>query len=195
MLMKMSAREKIIATGMEMVTRTGYASTGVDSVLKAAGVPKGSFYHHFGTKENFGLEVINLFAEDYARKLHFYLDDQMIPPLKRIQNYFEHSIEHLGAENFSTGCLIGNLGQELAGQNERFRERLAEVFDDWLCLFAECLSEAQQTGELSKELDSDALASFLLSGWEGAILRAKVMRSVEPLWHFVNIMLTTVLIP
>lgn len=141
------------------------------------------------------MEVINLFAEDYARKLHFYLHDQMIPPLKRIRNYFEHSIEHLSAENFSTGCLIGNLGQELAGQNERFQERLAEVFGDWLCLFAECLSEAQQIGELSKELDSDALASFLLSGWEGAILRAKVMRSVKPLWHFVNIMFATVLIP
>ncbi len=192
--MKQSAREKIITTGVQMVALAGYTATGVDSVLKTAGVPKGSFYHHFGTKENFGMEVINLFAEEYASKLHSFLDDQTFPPLKRIRNYFEHSIEHLGEEKFSKGCLIGNLGQELAGQNERFQERLAEVFCDWLNLFAACLREAQQAGELNQKLDAEAVASFLLSGWEGAILRAKVMRSVEPLRHFVDIMYATVLV-
>ena len=176
-----------------MVAISGFNATGIESILKAAGVPKGSFYHHFGSKENFGIEVINLFAERYAQKLHSFLDDQTVEPLERIRNYLEHSIEHLTQENFSKGCLIGNLGQELADQNERFRDRLAEVFGDWLALFANCLRQAQQAGSLNPQLDAQKLASFLLSGWEGAILRAKVMRSPEPLKQFVGILFTTVL--
>ena len=191
--MKENARDKIIATGVEMVAISGFNATGIESVLKAAGVPKGSFYHHFGSKENFGIEVINLFAESYAQKLHTFFDDKSIEPLERIRNYLEHSIEHLTQENFSKGCLIGNLGQELADQNERFRDRLAEIFCDWLNIIADCLRHAQQAGTLNPLLDAQNLASFLLSGWEGAILRAKVMRSPEPLKQFVGILFATVL--
>ncbi|MTJ93853.1 MAG: TetR family transcriptional regulator [Desulfovibrio sp.] len=191
--MKENARDKIIATGVDMVAISGFNATGIESILKAAGVPKGSFYHHFGSKENFGIEVINLFAERYAQKLRSFFDDHNVEPLERIRNYLEHSIEHLTQENFSKGCLIGNLGQELADQNERFRDRLAEVFNDWLALFADCLQQAQQAGSLNPRLDTQKLASFLLSGWEGAILRAKVMRSPEPLKQFVGILFTTVL--
>ena len=57
--MRENARDKIIAAGVEMVAASGFNATGIDAILKAAGVPKGSFYHHFGTKENFGIEVIN----------------------------------------------------------------------------------------------------------------------------------------
>ena len=191
--MKESARDKIIATGVEMVAISGFNATGIESVLKAAGVPKGSFYHHFGSKENFGIEVINLFAERYAQKLHTFFDDQSIEPLERIRNYLENSIEHLTQENFSKGCLIGNLGQELADQNERFRDRLAEIFCDWLNIFADCLHQAQQAGARNPRLNGQQLASFLRSGWEGAILRAKVMRSPEPLKQFVGILFATVL--
>jgi len=192
--MKLTAREKIIATGVEMVGLNGFNATGVDSVLKAAGVPKGSFYHHFGTKENFGMEVINLFAESYEQKLKSYLGDESVQPLDRIRNYMEHSVEYLAEKNFTQGCLIGNLGQELADQNERFRDRLAEVFADWMAMFTDCLGEAQESGALNPELDPEAVASFLLSGWEGAILRAKVMRSSKPLRHYVDTLFATVLV-
>lgn len=191
--MKESARDKIIASGVEIVAVSGFNATGIDAILKAAGVPKGSFYHHFGTKENFGIEVINLFAENYTKKLHSYLDDEAITPLQRIRKYLEESIERAVQDSFSKGCLIGNLGQELAAQSERFRSRLEEVFHDWLGLFAKCLQQAQQAGELDPGLDPQSLAGFLLSGWEGAILRAKVMRSPEPLKQFVNVLFTRVL--
>jgi len=177
-----------------MVGLNGFNATGVDSVLKAAGVPKGSFYHHFGTKENFGMEVINLFAESYEQKLKSYLGDESVQPLDRIRNYMEHSVEYLAEKNFTQGCLIGNLGQELADQNERFRDRLAEVFADWMAMFTDCLGEAQESGALNPELDPEAVASFLLSGWEGAILRAKVMRSSKPLRHYVDTLFATVLV-
>ena len=191
--MKESARDKIIAAGVEIVAVSGFNATGIDAILKAAGVPKGSFYHHFGTKENFGIEIINLFAEKYTQKLHGYLDDAAVAPLQRIRRYLEESIACVTQDNFSKGCLIGNLGQELAAQSERFRNRLEEVFHDWHKLFAHCLQEAQRNGELNPALDPQLLAGFLLSGWEGAILRSKVMRSPEPLKQFVHVLFTTVL--
>ncbi len=192
--MKENAREKILAAGEELVGFNGFNATGIDSVLKAAGVPKGSFYYHFGTKENFGFEIINLFAEKYSRKLDSFLKDQEVPPLERIRNYLEHSIEHLAEHDFTRGCLIGNLGQELADQNERFRARLAAIFADWQVKFTDCLREAQQAGTLNPAHAPEAVASFFLSGWEGAVMRAKVTRSPEPLRQFADMLYATVFV-
>ena len=178
------AKERILAAGMELVPVYGYNATGLDAVLKKAGVPKGSFYHHFGAKENFGLALIERFAAEYAVKLDGFLLDAAHPPLRRIDNYLDHTIRHLEERNFSRGCMAGNLGQELADQNERVRKRLAAVFEEWLGKFAACIAEAQQRGELDGSLDAGSIARFLLSGWEGAILQAKVLRSVEPLRNF-----------
>jgi TetR/AcrR family transcriptional repressor of nem operon len=192
---KMEGKEKVIACGVELISLNGYTATGIDAVLKQAGVPKGSFYHYFGTKENFGLEVINRFAEEYDRKLERYLGDTDAPPLQRIRNYLEHSVGHMAETGCSRGCLIGNLGQELAGQNERFRARLEEVFRSWQVLFAACLREARECGELSRDTDPDGLAEFILSAWEGAILHAKVMKSPSLLQRFIAILFETVLNP
>lgn len=191
--MKLNAREKIIAAGVEMISLTGFNATGIDPILKAAGVPKGSFYHHFGTKENFGMEVVTLFAENYAQKLQSYLCNTTVSPLDRIRNYLEHGLEHLAETNFTKGCLIGNLGQELADQSDRIRERLAEIFNSWVKLFAACIEEAQSGGALDPEQSPEALAGFILSGWEGAILRAKVMRSAEPMRNFIDVLFKRVL--
>ena len=88
------------------------------------------------------------------------MKDQEVPPLERIRNYLEHSIEHLAEHDFTRGCLIGNLGQELADQNERFRARLAAIFADWQVKFTDCLREAQQAGTLNPAHAPEAVASF-----------------------------------
>jgi len=180
------AREKAIAIGMELISGNGYNSTGVDAILKGSGLPKGSFYHYFGTKEDFGLEVINSFAESYEEKLKSFLEDGSVSPLSRIRNYLEHGLSYLAKTDYAKGCLIGNLGQELAGRNERFRARLEEVFRSWQTLFAACLAEAKDRGELARDLDAEKMAGFILSGWEGAILRAKVMKSPGPVRDFID---------
>ncbi len=187
------AKERIIAAGMELIPVYGYNATGLDAILKKAGVPKGSFYHHFGVKENFGLALIEHFATEYALKLDSFLLDANHTPLKRIDNYLEHSIRHLEEQNFAYGCIAGNLGQELADQNERMRLRLSDVFKEWLGKFTACLEEAKRQGELDASFEPASIARFLLSGWEGAILQAKVLRSVEPLKNFRDVLWETVL--
>jgi TetR/AcrR family transcriptional repressor of nem operon len=180
-------REDIVRIGAEIIGQGGFNATGIDSVLKKARVPKGSFYYYFHSKEEFGLAVIDQQAREFAQVLETYLKDSAIAPLDRIRRYFESRIEVIENNQCRRGCLIGNLGQELASQSEKFRKRLEEVFCSWKMLFEACLEEAKQQGGLAKDADSRLLADFLLTGWEGAILRAKVMKSIQPMQDFMAV--------
>jgi TetR/AcrR family transcriptional regulator, transcriptional repressor for nem operon len=190
---KRDTKAEIISAGTEMVSIHGYNATGIDAVLKQAGVPKGSFYHYFGSKEDFGLAIIDRFAERYEQRLATFLDDDEVSPLNRIRNYLESGLARISQNQCTKGCLIGNLGQELADQNERFRLRLDTIFSSWKERFAACLRDAQQKGELGAQLDADVLACFILSSWEGAVLRAKVMKSPQPVRDFIETIFATVL--
>lgn len=190
---KKDTRAEIIRIGTDMIALQGYNATGIDAVLKQAGVPKGSFYHYFGSKEEFGLAVIDHFAARYDQRLDTFLNDEEVTPLNRIRNYLESGLARLTQNHCTRGCLVGNLGQEMADQSERFRSRLDEIFAAWKARFAACLRAAHRAGELSPTLDPEVVAGVILSGWEGAILRAKVMKSPQPLRDFIEVLFTTVL--
>lgn len=89
--------------------------------------------------------------------------------------------------------MIGNLAQELSAQNELFRDRLDRVFADWEQCFAKCLKAAYEAGEIVDDRHLDDLAQFILSSWEGAILQAKVTKSVMPIQTFVKILFERIL--
>lgn len=190
---KQDTRSEIIRIGTNLISRQGFNATGIDSVLKEAAVPKGSFYHYFKNKEDFGLAVIDYFAVRFEQRLDTFLYDEEVAPLNRIRNFIENGLARVNQNQCTRGCLIGNLGQEMAGQNERFRARLDEIFSMWRERFAACLREAQTDGTLSATADLQALSCFILSGWEGAILRAKVMKSPQPMRDFVEILFSSVL--
>jgi TetR/AcrR family transcriptional regulator, transcriptional repressor for nem operon len=190
---KKDTYSEIISIGTDLIASHGFNATSIDMVLKAAGVPKGSFYHYFRSKEDFGLAVIDRFAARYDERLATFLCDQDNSPLGRIRNYLLANLERVERNNCSKGCLVGNLGQELSDRNERFRQRLEEVFQSWQEQLAACFREAQEVGELSADLDANAIAEFMLSGMEGAILRAKVMKSSRPLRDFIDILYSRIL--
>jgi TetR/AcrR family transcriptional repressor of nem operon len=190
---KKDTQGELIRIGTEMIARQGYNATGIDAILKEAGVPRGSFYHYFKSKEEFGMAVIDHFAESFEQHLELFLDNEDVTPLGRIRNILEDGLTRVTQNQCTKGCLIGNLGQELADQNERFRARLDEIFRAWRERFAACLAEARKRGELSGAIDPAITAGFMLSGWEGAILRAKVMKSPQPMRDFVDILFNAVL--
>lgn len=190
---KKNVRNDIIRIGTDLISRQGFNATGLDAILKKAAVPKGSFYHYFKNKEDFGLAVIDRFAEGFEQRLDTFLNDEEVSPLNRIRNFLETGLARVNQNQCTKGCLIGNLGQEMADQNELFRARLDDVFTMWKARFAACLQEAQQRGELSQTLDSQLLAGFILSGFEGAILRAKVMKSPQPMRDFIEVLFATTL--
>lgn len=190
---KSDTRQVLIQAGAELIAQKGFNTAGIEAVLKAAGVPKGSFYYYFPSKDAFGLAVIEHLATEHARKLDDYLGDQDLTPLARIRTYLEAGIEGMACRQCQRGCPIGNLSLEMADQNEVFRARLAQVFRAWAQRLADCLEEARQAGEIAADSDVEQLAEFLLAGWEGASLRAKVTRSVKPMQDFITVFFNKVL--
>ncbi|MCK7548869.1 TetR family transcriptional regulator C-terminal domain-containing protein [Marinobacter koreensis] len=180
-------RHHIIETGADLIGQKGFGATGINAVLTAAGVPKGSFYHYFSSKNDFGLAVIDSFAEEYDATLDRILNDSSRSCVDRLRAYFDTGFETMTSCEYTRGCLIGNLGQELAGQSEAFRTRLDKVFSGWEKRFERCIAEAQTAGDIDAHVDPADAASFLLSGWEGAILRSKVLKSTEPMERFVRV--------
>jgi TetR/AcrR family transcriptional repressor of nem operon len=186
-------RETLIRLGTEMCTERGFQVTGIDEILKRAGVPKGSFYHFFASKREFGEAVIENYAEYFARKLDRLLGDRRRRPLERLADFTQEAQQAVAKYHFRRGCLVGNLGQELGALDDAFRHRLEAVLLSWQARTAQCLAEAVAVGELPAGSDVDRLAEFFWIGWEGAILRAKLSRDTAPMQHFAEIFFAKVL--
>ncbi|MDV7209768.1 acrylate utilization transcriptional regulator AcuR [Azotobacter beijerinckii] len=174
-------REALIRCGMEMLTEQGFMSTGIDGVLKRIGVPKGSFYHYFDSKEAFGQVVLENYGAYFARKLDRCLLRDDVPPLQRLCDFVEDAKVGMTRHQFRRGCLVGNLGQEVAILPNSFRERLEATLCDWQHRLANCLRLARDSGQLAAGADCEELAAFFWIGWEGAVQRARLVRCTGPL--------------
>lgn len=170
--------------GLEVLTEKGFSGTGIDEILGRVGVPKGSFYHYFDSKEAFGLDLIERYAEFFAKKLDRHLCNPGLSPLSRLRAFVDDAKEGMARHEYRRGCLIGNLGQEMGALPESFRTRLKGTFEDWQSRFSACLAEAQKAGELARDADTGQFAAFFWIGWEGAVLRAKLEQSATPLEVF-----------
>ncbi|GEN25274.1 TetR/AcrR family transcriptional regulator [Halomonas cupida] len=178
------ARDLLIQVGKTMIAEQGYNATGINAVLKEAGVPKGSFYHYFASKEAFGLAVIESFAEENDQQLYGVLKDASRPALDRVSDWLAVSRGEMKRCDHSRGCLIGNLGQEMSSRSDVLRDALAQAFQRWEGCLADCLGEGQAEGSVRRDLDAGALAAFVMAGWQGALLRAKTVRDCQPLYEF-----------
>ena len=190
---KESTKTALLDAGKRVFLERGYNHSGIEAILQEAGVPKGSFYYYFDSKEDFGLQVINRCTQEYAAHLERFLGDRGLQPLDRLRHYFESIIQRLESQQCRNGCLVGNLSQELADQSEVFRARLEEVFEEWCGRYAACLEEAQRAGDIPAHLDARELAEFCLNSWQGSVLRAKAARNTAPLRVFLNVLFGQVL--
>ncbi len=183
---RLETRERLVRCGIEILTEKGFASTGIDEVLKKVNVPKGSFYHYFSSKDDFGRAVIDGYAAYFANKLDRWLLNETRKPLDRLRDFVEDGKEGLRRFDFRRGCLIGNMGQELGSTHAEFRKPIDDVFVDWQARVERCLEQAVAAGELSAQADCANLAAFFWIGWEGAVLRAKLVRNTTPVDLFAN---------
>ena len=134
--------------------RSGYAGTGLVELLEAAGVPKGSFYNHFESKEAFGVELVRRYYDRNDRRLVSLIAEADRPPLNRLRSYFEGLRRRaLNASPQARGCLLGMFALEMAGSSERLRETVSDAFSRWQGRLAELLRQAQTAGELDPERD------------------------------------------
>ena len=180
-------KDEIIQAGLEIIHTRGFNGTGIEAILKQANVPKGSFYNVFSSKEEFGLAVIDLFLSEMAALRQPITEDVSLPPLMRIRKSFEVLIARFEDNNCSKGCLIGNLSLEMSDQFEGVRQHLKNALQRWIDSLAAILEEAREEGTLTTDVDSAVLAENLVTSYEGALLLAKVKKSVEPLKNFIHL--------
>ncbi|MEG2804955.1 TetR family transcriptional regulator C-terminal domain-containing protein [Stenotrophomonas sp.] len=177
-------RRALLQAGMALLTERGFAATGLDALLRGLGVPKGSFYHYFASKEAFGLEVLAAYDAYFCRKLERHLQDTTCDPLARIAQFVDDAAAGLARFAYARGCLVGNLGQEVVTLPALYRAPLVEAFHGWEQRLQQCLHDAQAAGQLRADADCATLARYFWMGWEGAVLRARLERSGEPLAVF-----------
>ncbi|NOU50571.1 TetR family transcriptional regulator [Pseudoalteromonas sp. JBTF-M23] len=180
-------KAELIRSGLEYLTEIGFTASGLDKILKNVGVPKGSFYYYFSSKEAFGHAVLNSYANYFAKKLDSCLLDTAFSPLQRICNFVEDAKQGIAKHQFKRGCLVGNLGQEVDALPQSFRPVLIEIFETWQVRIANCLHEAQLVGELSVDADCASIAEFFWIGWEGAVSRARLEKSTRPLDKYLEL--------
>ena len=181
-----STREHLLEVGLRQLRLTGYTATGVKDILDLAGVPKGSFYHYFPSKEAFAGDLISRYAQIEAERVHRILDDSKIPPLKRLRNYFEELSAVNGYDAEVSGCLMGSMSLEVADHNEALQTQLRSLFEVLQSSVAGVLRLALQRGDLDQTSKPDDLADFLVNSYEGALVRMKADRCNRPLENFLH---------
>ena len=189
---KPSFREDILAAGLKVMFQSGYQGATVRDICAAAGAPHGSFTNHFRSKEAFAQEVLNRYFANLKGYVQEALNDHSLTPRQRLKRYLDIISGVLETDQWSRGCLIGDFSLETTYQSKPLRERLEAIFQEWRIPFAACIAEAQTAGEIDSTFDPVELAEFLLSSWEGAILRMKVERGPAALDRFKNIVFQTV---
>jgi TetR/AcrR family transcriptional repressor of nem operon len=187
-----NVREQIVEAGMKALLEKGFNGCGVQEITALAGVPKGSFYNHFESKEALGAEIVERYGDRDGRRGA--LADRSIPPLERLRRHFEALTERYVGFDYERGCLLGNFSAELAVQSPLIRDSLAAVFARWTEDLESAIAEAQAAGAIATKLPAGDLASFLLDAYEGALLRARVERSRRSFDIFLTIAFTQILV-
>ena len=178
-------REDIIKAGLDLMFLHGYNATGIKDITNRIAIPKGSFYNHFSSKEEFGLEVLKFYC-DRGLELHkSALLASEDAPLKRLDDFYSGLIaDYRDASNCKLGCVMGNFSLELADVNENFRQVLQLEFAKLEAVIVQCLEEAQERGDMNQELNPKLLGSFILNSWHGALVRMKSTGTIKPLEDF-----------
>ena len=182
-------KRKIIEKGLSLMHIKGYNGTGLREIVKAASIPKGSFYYYFESKEHFAIEAMKFYYERKHEDAKRLLSDKNISPLRRIEDLFAYWIEEdFSRVKFERGCLLGNLAIEMSDINRDIGSAVDRDFKVFESLLTICLTEAKEANELNPSSDVEKLAEFIWNSWEGAILRMKASKSRRPLKIFQDIL-------
>ncbi|MEL6133457.1 MAG: TetR/AcrR family transcriptional regulator [Bacteroidota bacterium] len=172
-------KEEIIRSGMDLIRKQGYHHTGINDILKVAHIPKGSFYNFFESKEVFGEEVIKAYGDQQLKFLEKMLKHNTSTPLNRIVNLYQTIYGYNEREAFRHGCLVNNISNEVAGDNDKLAEASDEQFRRWVEVIAETIAEGQELGEIRDDISANKLAHLIHTNLFGALSRMKASRSRE----------------
>jgi TetR/AcrR family transcriptional regulator, transcriptional repressor for nem operon len=181
-----STRDHLIDVGLDLMHRHGFNATGLNEILQAADVPKGSFYHFFRSKEEFAAAALERYAAQRAEHSAAVLSDATISPRMRLKRYFADLVKIAGQDGPVPGCMLGRFSLEIAADSPQLRKRISASFARWQHAIAAVLEQAVAQRQLPADTNAEALAGFLLNSWEGALLRSQADKSNAPLEAFLE---------
>ncbi|WP_329459055.1 TetR/AcrR family transcriptional regulator [Streptomyces sp. NBC_01497] len=183
------ARDKILATAQTLLEERGYSALGVAEICSSAGVPKGSFYHFFDSKQALALAVIDEHWVAQRQDWTLALSGDG-PPLRALHDLFvaTEAVQRVGQRPNGAviGCLFGNLALELSNQHEAVRTRLQEIFEEQIDMIEVVVVAARQRGDAPKATDTRDTARSIVAQLEGQVLFAKLLNDpgqVEAVWR------------
>jgi len=179
-----SARNNLLAIGVELVRKKSFSGIGITDILNSAGIPKGSFYHYFKSKEDFGLQLMEHYHAQQMELARRIMHDEALTPIERLRHFFNEAKKEFEHRNFQDGCLMCNLSTELADTHPTFQTLLKQQWHELTEELSICIAkiDRQQLG-LHKLSNAEA-ASWLINSWAGALTRMKAEASVAPLALF-----------
>ncbi|RLC13813.1 MAG: TetR family transcriptional regulator [Deltaproteobacteria bacterium] len=187
-------KAKILQSGSDIMYRKGYNGTGIKEITDAAGIPKGSFYNYFKSKEHFAISAIEFAGNATFERIKATLNDRDKLPIERIETFFSEMVGRYVKEmKFTKGCFIGNMCQEMADVNRAIGDKVDYIFRNYTAMLSACLREARESGAIQPDCDVDKLSEFIFNSWEGALLRMKASRNSQPLNAFMEILMEELL--
>ena len=177
--MAISAKHKakknyILMMGMNILRDKGYNGTSVKDIVSAAGVPKGSFYNYFESKEDFAVKAIEKYFNELIGEVFSVLNDASKSYKERLIAHYEHRVEvMLTRLEFKNGCIANSLGDEMGNHSESIREAITEKESFIKGKLVEIVQKGRENGEINNQLDAEALVNFIEDAWKGAIITRK----------------------
>jgi TetR/AcrR family transcriptional repressor of nem operon len=177
-------RERILEVGAQAIADTSFNACGLAEILRRAKVPKGSFYHYFGSKEDFGVALIEKASQEHLEELAPIVGDRRKSPLQRLRAVFELGRDECAESGASRQCLIPKLALETSQLSQPVHAAVKCAYDQWAAVLARVIREGQATGEIGRRHDPDRLAGLLVMLWEGAMIRMQINRDLQPVDDF-----------
>ena len=174
-------RSHILETAQTIISGKGFSAVGLNEILQTAGVPKGSFYHYFGSKEAFGEELLKSYFADYQETLDAMLSRTGLSGAERLIGYWESWLETQSACDPKGKCLTVKLAAEVSDLSEPMRVVLERETARVIARLEQAIEDGIADYSLPASLDAKLTASTLYQLWLGASLRSKITRDREPM--------------
>src|SRR5580700_7927912 len=187
-LARRSTRNVVLNAGSKLFIERGFSACSVQDITDAAGVPKGSFYNHFKSKEALAAEILTRYGEGSTDRS--ILSNRKLPPLARLKKHFAALNDHFS--QCRDGCLVGKFMAEVSDDTPQIRNELLKVLILWGEQISAVIAEGQQQGSIRSDLKASELGNFLIDSYEGAILRTRVEKSPAALKAFVKVVFSSI---
>ena len=175
-----SVRHSILETGQRIMAGKGFSAVGLNEILAGAGVPKGSFYHYFGSKDAFGEAMLAAYFQDYLADLDETLRQPGLTMAQRLITYWQQWQETQSFFDCQGRCLAVKLGAEVADLSEAMRLALKQGTSGIVTRLKAAIEIGVAEGSLAIESDAGSVAQSLYQLWLGASVMVKIVRSTQP---------------